>query len=366
MDLFEIIEFESYASNSSESQRESANRNMSGGRTEAEGTQTPRGRVVPSSASHTTHCEWRGGSGNLLGLPEDITIISSDLVHFHVHQSYLLAASTNMFNDLLPLAGFAVLFEEPESSAEGVQAIALHIPETGAVVNLLLFAAYNRTAAEGSLDVSELSLPVISSTIYALKTYGIPLQSSLSEGSILLSAFGFHCSRSTVTALQVYTFAASHAPDLHALAVYASEFLLSLNLASVTDEMANAMDATYLRRLFSLHIERVQGFKRLIVSHPQPHGPQPHCSDTDGRALKEAWAFGMAYLSWAATADMQNSTIDAAMTSVMEKLACKTCKRVLRFSFETLKHDWSFVKVRSPDATFCHCNILKSSTQKTI
>jgi len=57
-----------------------------------------------SSVGRTVHPNWKMGSSNLMGIPEDITIVSLDLVRFHVHQACLLAASSNWFNGLMPIA----------------------------------------------------------------------------------------------------------------------------------------------------------------------------------------------------------------------------------------------------------------------
>lgn len=310
--------------------------------------------IAPLPPVHTDHPIWTGGAASLLGVPEDLAIISSDLVHFHVNQTYLLAMSSNMFNGFLPHT-IPQHFEELEPDGEGSRAWTqdeqgrniLYLPESGKVLNILLFATYNRTPIVGQVAASDVSLPDLDMAVAALKTYGIPIQSAISENSLMFAAFASHCQRSLTSALRVYAIAASYSPDLHALAVYASRFLLSLNLATVTDQLANELGPVYVRRLFSLHLERVQEFKRLMVGIPQAHGPLPYCNDTSGRTLNEAWAFATAYLSWAASPDLPDSRIDDAMNAVMDRFTCNTCKELLQIRFQRLKQDWSLVKVRS-------------------
>ncbi|KLO19892.1 hypothetical protein SCHPADRAFT_935015 [Schizopora paradoxa] len=258
------------------------------------------------------------------------------------HQTLLLVESTNMFNCLLPLANFALQFEEPgvDTAEDKGGHHVLRLPERGVVINFLLFAVYKRTAAEGGFDPSELSLPILNSALDVLETYGIPLQTSISGGSNLFRAFATHCSRSTDSALQVYSLAASRVPNLHPLAVYSSQFLHSVELNSVPDDM----DAAYVRRLFMLHIERVLEFKRLIRSVPLPHCPLPYCDDTNGSAITAAWAFAAAYFLFAVTPGLQLSLIDGVMASVIDKVSCNMCKNILVDRFRMLKQDWSLVK----------------------
>lgn len=183
------------------------------------------------------------------------------------------------------------------------------------------------------MSLSDLRMAVVS-----LKIYEIPIQTSVAQTSLIFCAFASHC---PVAALQVYAIAASHAPDLHALAVYASQFLLSLNWSTMTDEMAIEIGATYLRRLYLLHRTRIQDFKQLTVGLPQPHEGLPHCN---GSGLREAWVFATAYLSWSASPNTSISDIDKAMACVMDKAACNSCKELLRNRFRVFKHEWSLVK----------------------
>lgn len=302
--------------------------------------------LAPLPTQRTHHPNWTQRTDNLLGVPEDLTIISSDLVHFHVHQTYLLAMSSNMFNGLLPLVSSQRLEEETQDSEEQRQNV-LNLPESGAVLNILFFATYGGTPTAGQVTASDISLSNLSLALEALKTYGIPVQTAVSAGSLTFGAFASHCQNSPSSALQVYANAAAHAPGLHPLAVFASQFLLSLSLSTVTEEIACTMGPVYLRRLFSLHLERVQEFKQLMLGLPQPHGPEPPCNDTEGRALREAWALATAYLTWAAAPAMPSSRIDDVMASVMDRCPCNECKERLRSRFLDLKQGWTLVKVRS-------------------
>ena len=91
----------------------------------------------------------------------------------------------------------------------------------------------------------------------------------------------------------MYALAASHAPDLHHIAVHASRFLLSIEFSRITDEMASSMGPIYLLRLYTLLTGRTREFKRLLISAPKPHEPLPQC---DSKILREAWTLATAFL----------------------------------------------------------------------
>jgi len=346
MELFDLIEFEAYALESLSSRRRQGivESNFAlGDETHDQRAKTP----TQSSVGRTVHPNWKMGSSNLMGIPEDVTIVSLDLVRFHAHQACLLAASSNLFNGLMPIIGNVLQQHEPrqdtvEASSKDEHGLdIINLPEVAPVINVLLFAAYNRMPSTSILDVSSTSLSDLRLAVAALKTYGIPVQGSLAETSLVFAIFASYC---PIAALQVYTIAASNAPDMHAVAVYASQFLLSLDLSIITDEMADEMGPLYVQKLFSLHLERVQEFKRLIVRLPRPHRSSPHCKDTNGVALREAWAYASAYLSWLVTPSTPNTVLDEAVASVMDKVACNDCKDSLRKHCLSLKQQWSLVK----------------------
>jgi len=121
-----------------------------------------------------------------MGEPEDMTIVSADLVQFHVHQACILAASTNLFNGLMPIARPHLQQLESRDGDEEVRSKDEHdllpiinVPEPGTVISVLLFAVYNRAPIPDQLKASELSLSELRMAIASLKTYGMPVQTSV-------------------------------------------------------------------------------------------------------------------------------------------------------------------------------------------
>jgi len=142
--------------------------------------------------------------------------------------------------------------------------------------------------------------------------------------------------------LDVYTVAAKH--DLHDLAVSTSPHLLSFQLYTLTDEMAEAMGPKYLRKMFFLHIGRSDALKRLLLQPPHPHAPTPWCDFTDQKTLTRAWALASAYLAWDARPDLSTGFLESALSPLAEHLSCDLCKQGLNDRIQNLIVQWSVVK----------------------
>lgn len=295
--------------------------------TTAEGGPQGAGTATPA-----VHPDWTAATMNIHA-PCDLLLVSVDSLRFHVHQGRLGAASTNSFGDKLPMP--LIRADEQGSSGHGLPV--LNLPYIGAVLNILLYIVYNRV---GRIRNPDPSLSDLSSTFLALKEYGAPLEASLSESSRLFGLFSSMCESGSP--LDVYATAAFHAPDLHHVAVYASQFLLTLDLYSVTDELADKMGAVYLRRLFMLHVGRVDEFKKLIVGPPRAHTPTQQCN---AGTLLQVWALATAYLTWAASPNVTATAIDNVLVSIIDRLNCHRCETSLRERFDMMKQKWSLVKV---------------------
>ncbi|KLO19881.1 hypothetical protein SCHPADRAFT_44688 [Schizopora paradoxa] len=214
----------------------------------------------------------------------------------------------------------------------------LDLPYSSSVVNILLHVIYKE---DGRLRDETPSLADISSAIRALKEYGIPIKNSTSESSLLFSVMASHCESSKRGALDVYTLAASNAPDLHHIAVYASRFLLSLVISQIADDTCRSMGSVYLLRLCQLLVGRTQEFKRILLPTPRLHNPVPHC---DTRSLREAWTLVSAFLMWHAAPDVGDETIDGLKDTIINRIQCTQCNESFTHRFDIMKQSWSLVK----------------------
>jgi hypothetical protein len=212
-------------------------------------------------------------------LPTDLIILSSDSVFFYVHTHKLIAASTNGFGSILPLKAQG----QPEDAGSF-----LPLPHDSVVLNVLLHAIYNMSAAHYAP-----SAEAVITAVECFERYGLSVESYLSPASPFYTLF-----LGTAPQAPIEFYAIAGAYNLVHLAIPISSFLLSYSLASLTDDLAVKMGPLYLKRLFFLHLGRVEALKRLLLPPPQPHLPTANCDFTEQKKLTRAWALASAYLAW--------------------------------------------------------------------
>jgi len=212
-------------------------------------------------------------------IPTDLIILSSDSVFFYVHTHRLLAASINGFNSLLPLKE-QVLPEDAGSF--------LALPHDSVILNILLHTIYNMSASHYAPTPE-----AVIAAVDSFERYGLSVQTYLAPASPFYTLF-----LGTAPRAPIDFYALSGAYNLQHLAIPISSFLLSYSLASLTDELAVKMGPLYLKRLFFLHLGRVEALKRLLLPPPQSHAPTANCDFTEQKKLTRAWALASAYLAW--------------------------------------------------------------------
>jgi len=212
-------------------------------------------------------------------LPTDLIILSSDSVFFYVHTHKLLAASTNGFDSLLPV-------KEQGAPDDAGCFLSLHLDSV--VLNILLHTIYNMSAVHYAPPPE-----AVIAAVESFERYGLSAQTYLAPASPFYTLF-----LGTAPQAPIEFYAISGAYNLQHLAIPISSFLLSYSLASLTDELVVKMGPLYLKRLFYLHLGRVEALKRLLLPPPQPHAPTTNCDFTEQKKLTRAWALASAYLAW--------------------------------------------------------------------
>lgn len=220
-------------------------------------------------------------AAQLQSAPPDTVCLSADAVFFYVHANALRQASNNAFHSLLPAQS-----KHPNP--------VIDVPESSAVLNLILHLIYDLPCAHYSPPFSQLV-----SAVKRLSYFGIDPMSAIVPNTHFYTLILSHA---PLYPLELYTLAANY--DLYDLAVSTSSHLLSFPLSSLTDEMAEAIGPVYLKRLFFLHFGRSDALKRILLSPPHPHPPTPSCDFADQKKLTRAWALASAYLAWDARPGM--------------------------------------------------------------
>ena len=216
---------------------------------------------------------------NLCSLPTDLVVLSSDAVFFYVHSHQLLEASENGFASLLPI-----------KSSKGDDEIGpmISLPEHSTVLNVVFHTIYHMSSSHYSTTILTLA-----AAVDALHKYGVSLPRYIGQTTPLYTQI---LSIAPIAPIETYALAAHY--DLYDLAVRISSHLLAFSLPSLTDDHANRMGPIYLKRLFFLHLGRIDALKRLLLPPPHPHAPTPTCDFVEQKKLTRAWALASAYLAW--------------------------------------------------------------------
>jgi hypothetical protein len=253
----------------------------------------PKGANSPLQASHAGSPADDSRDGNTLvsvsttfypgaphdSHPEDLVLLSNDSIFFYVHTNRILKASENGFNNMIP---------PPNHPDQDQLGPILPVSESSIVLNIILHTIYNLSCAHYAP-----SFHALESAVIAMKNYGMPIHERIANSTHLYNLLMSHAS---LCPLELYALAASN--DLYDLAASTSSHLLSLSLASLSDDMAERIGPVYLKRLFFLHFGRADALKRLLISPPHTHTPTQWCDFTEQKKLTRAWALASAYLTW--------------------------------------------------------------------
>lgn len=211
----------------------------------------------------------------------DILLVSVDHVVFHVHQHRLLQSSQNNFAGTFPL----ILLPIPSITP------LVTFPAHSDVLNITLHVIYNIPfrLLQPTLEAMLASIPV-------LKAFGIPLSEHVIPSKPLFQSI---LSFMPLRPMDVFISAAES--NIEELAVSSSSYLLSFDLAAISDPMAERMGPIYLKRLFLLHSYRLNVLKTLCFEPPKQHTPTLTCCFEDQQALTRAWNLACSAFAWEGT-----------------------------------------------------------------
>lgn len=164
----------------------------------------------------------------------------------------------------------------------------ISIPETSPVLDVILHILYGLSPVAHGPTLENVVDAITHMPHYDLapKTYII---STNPMHDLLLSFAPRH-------PFEIYTLAAQF--DLNDIATSTSTYLLTHSLTHISDELATRMGAIYLKRLMTLHIDRFNALKSIILVPPHPHPATKACGFEEQRRLTRAWALVSAYLAW--------------------------------------------------------------------
>ena len=234
--------------------------------------------------------------------PTDVLLVSSDNVLFCVHSITLLVHSLDKFGGYLKDMSQPIL-------------LSAH----SAVVNLALYALYDLNPSPFNPTPA-----LMTQALNFLIDHGILPKDCITPR-------GPFCQALSTLGVQspLETFMAAAYFDLEALAVDVSRNLLSLPLQSITEEIARTIGPSYLRRLFFLHLGRIDRLKQLMLQVPEAHGQNKDCYDSEQRLLQLEWRSLAVALAPEASPAMGPSRLYTAFLPITQKKSlCPDCTYV--------------------------------------
>ncbi|KAI9062531.1 hypothetical protein FKP32DRAFT_1593176 [Trametes sanguinea] len=270
-------------------------------------------------------------AAGLLPIPADLIFLSSDGVFFYVHLTQILSKSTNRFKDLVPPQACADTGKDVMSGDLGP---VITLPEAATVLNVILHSVYELSCAHYRPD-----LDTLVAAVDAMAVYGLPPKRHVASSTPLYSLI---LAQAPLRPMAVYALAASH--DIYDLAVAVSSYLISFPFDAVTDDMASRMGPVYLKRLFFLHVGRLEALKRLIETPPHFHPATEKCDFEEQKKLARSWTLAAAYLVWEAKPGLTASAMESALLPLSDSLSCALCKKGLAERVKQLVVQWSAVK----------------------
>lgn len=208
----------------------------------------------------------------------DTIFSSSDSVLFYLHSHLLLAASHAAFERFL-----SAPLSHPRYRKEIV-----HLPATSTVLNIIIHVLYGTSPAQYT--------PIFETLVMAITQmprYGIVPKAHITPGNPIYDLLLSFASRHP---FELYTLAAQF--DLEDLAVSTSAYVLSYPLTNISDAMAERMGPLYLKRLISLHLDRLEAMKRVLHLPPYLHPPSQECGPDEQKLLINAWALATGSFVW--------------------------------------------------------------------
>ncbi|KDR71843.1 hypothetical protein GALMADRAFT_253618, partial [Galerina marginata CBS 339.88] len=254
----------------------------------------------------------------------DTLFLSADGVVFYVHAQTILNSCLTSFEPCLPV---------PLSDQQCRNKI-IQLDASSVELNVIMHTLYGTSPAAHSPDIETLVRAVD-----RMPTYGLPPKSLIRPSTPLYDLLLAH---GPLRPLEVYAVAAFH--GLTPLATTVSSHLLSYDLSSISDEMAERIGAVYLKKLLLLHVGRFASLKRILLAPPHPHPPTKRCGFDDQKKLTRAWALVSAYLAWDARPDVSSRTMQNALNPLVEHLKCEMCHQALRDRIKDVLAQWASVK----------------------
>ncbi|KAF5336050.1 hypothetical protein D9611_006275 [Ephemerocybe angulata] len=224
---------------------------------------------VQFSVSTAFHQDAHSGHGE-----SDLLLCSTDGILFYVHRSAVREASEDALSHMLSY------------SVTGNSTSMIPIPEPAAILNIILHTIYNLSCAQFNHSSEDLI-----EAVDKMPSFGIAPKALITPDSPLHTLL---LSLAPLRPMDIFALAGKH--DLADLAKPCSAHLLGYPLGTLPDEISERIGPVYLKRLFILHMTRMDELKKILQRTPGLHPWTPECGFDGQRQLSTAWSMVATFL----------------------------------------------------------------------
>lgn len=292
------------------------------------------------------------GNPAILSTP-DIILSSNDGVLFYLNSQLLATAGFDVQATTLPAPGLDLSQEAP-----------VQLPDSSLTLSIIFHALYDISCLPFSP-----SLDAISHAMARMEECGLTPSSLIQAGTHLY--IYLMAQYAPFSPLELYTIPAKH--SIERLAVDISSHLLGLDLSKVTDELANTMGSSYLRRLFFMYQGRMERLKKILIKPPSFHeNVVEECNPKTRALLRRQWALMATSLVWDANPgrlsplrciyqnilivglDISPFAIQQTFRLAGRVTSCTTCKASWADRVQVVGTEWAGIKV----SRHCHLSLI--------
>ncbi|KAI0361271.1 hypothetical protein OH77DRAFT_1516260 [Trametes cingulata] len=258
----------------------------------------------------------------------DLVLVSTEGVHFYVHQSHVLAMSSNRLGGIVPA--------ELNDHASASSCPSVKADQSAEVLNVVMHAMYGIPCLHYYP-----SFEVLDTALSLLTGYGISLQPLATTNQPLYQLI---LSFAPYRPMDVYALAGQHSLEDAAVAV--SSHLLAYDVSQLPDAVAEKMGPLYLKRLFMLQHSRVVALRSILFRPPPPHPPSPGCSPESQQALTRSWAWALAAAQrvWGVLPNISTGALKSLLEPIGTRIDCPLCADALHRRVQEVQQEWSSVK----------------------
>lgn len=208
------------------------------------------------------------------------------------------------------------------------------IPEPAAILNIILHTIYNLSCAQFNHSSEDLI-----EAVDKMPSFGIAPKALITPDSPLHTLL---LSLAPLRPMDIFALAGKH--DLADLAKPCSAHLLGYPLGTLPDEISERIGPVYLKRLFILHMTRMDELKKILQRTPGLHPWTPECGFDGQRQLSTAWSMVATFLILDLDPTLPSHRIRSVFEPLLDDLACSECQGLLKKRLREVVTSWAAVQ----------------------